>query len=544
MSEDYFGSAAATPARANSTQASGQAESKPKARPLQGAISKIFSKKGKKDSEQTLPSGHGYHRSAPGNIVIAAETTAVEDETVHHRSQSMPIHKLSPVRSSRLRSQDTMAFSHSRRLKPIELENPFHTTSPPLRRRATVPSVIMTESPTEAPPGSRTGTGTYYTISEDEGASPEHLAPEHDIGLAVTSRGDLPKRRSRSLDDQYQLAIKLDVTRHESSEIRRWGESYRGGTMITIGRDQVSTKSEEDGAPQAPQTPPAQAVGSLFASNDLEQRSLHSVSEQSASDSQSESARPSGMSLEERIGKLEFELREHQRFLKRTVTNTHRRTVIVGKGPEGVRSPDLTFQDFDEPRRPYQHASAAIPYEKSTSLASLSMPLSPPLTELRQTSDTTSKEAIRNLHVLLTHERSARKITERQLRHLQQEMQDLRSLVGTMLPPMPSRFEGYTPPLSSPAYTQAYGHARTNTVGSAATVQSNDVYLDANIGRVTSRFSCSDTGTEDAATDDEGEEVLELGMEMQTEEPGTPYEASETPYQTPMEERNRYWPVI
>jgi len=158
-----------------------------------------------------------------------------------HRAVSSPLQLDEIPPFLKLRSPNAVEFPQSARLKPLDLGNPFHKQLPPqaLKRRVTLPSLLLDDL--EA---ATLGAASQVRSIDEWPAVP--CLPQHDpsnIGIALTSAGSNPKRRSRSADDP-RVSRTLQARRDRNEEIDYWRKSYRGSLLRHSAVSGVSALSE------------------------------------------------------------------------------------------------------------------------------------------------------------------------------------------------------------------------------------------------------------------------------------------------------------
>lgn len=323
---------------------------------LRNVVRRIFGKKARSPAQvepQQLgqacsPPRHAYHRSEPPQPPPHAAGSEEHDEDhLPHRTLSAPLQITpTPVFASRLRSPYAVEFPQSARLKPLNLGNPLPASGKQLKRRKTLPSVLLAdrdaaklkkslESPVETPP-----------IPELEDA----VAPAHETARVV-SRSKRSKRRSRSAGD-----LKGDrapsVPRKRSEEIRYWRESMHGGVLRMSGFTNY-LYSELHGEQAEPtlqvESPPHKQDEDTTPTAEVRDPFTHQPARPAAINSSPRSHRPTiseadirsasnlgtemSQDLEDRVARLESGLHSFQRSLQRLTAQSNRKTVILGGIP-------------------------------------------------------------------------------------------------------------------------------------------------------------------------------------------------------------------
>lgn len=553
---------------------------------LRNAVRKIFGRRSKEvesQPPQRTPPRHGYHRSEPPILSTQVEQpeSPRQEEIIPQRTLSAPLQIIPPptFQVQRTRSPYAVEFPQSARLKPLDLGNPFSAPGSQLRRRKTLPSVLLPEgeaaalsasiSSAEAPP--------VPSIDLDRGTP----TPDLSSGLAVSSIKSA-KRRSRSASDLKGALVTQESSppRKRSEEIRYWRESFQGSVLRASGftvkgpRDEPQDEGSQDKTPTGLASNPfdARARGSSAYGTSPPQRhksgpSFSDADVRSASGIGTELSRD----LEDRVAKLEAGLHNFQRSLQRLTAERNRRTVVVDGVQQRRSSTDLnartpsmladTLMDFLPPssyQYDYQEATrpSTSPAPPRTPVRSTdsSRPAVPPLpffaqsTEafstppthpapslsqsqrsLHNDSNTTGQQppqhTFRSLYEMLSDERSARRRLELQLRGLKQEVTDLQYQVssgaGSAIQSQRSSFIPLDPVIGSSRLRELLRDTEVSPPGTAqsqagAARESTGSTAAAQTG-VVSRFSGSES---------------EPGI-VEAEELPTPYEDYRTPVEGP-----------
>lgn len=374
--------------RANVTEGGGFGDgTKARKGSIRNAVRKIFGGRRSRDSVSQLPSTtdespmaqpsrHTYHKSEP--VVLPPQPEVPEPVPVQDLVQrSLSGSQQAPPPSvSRTGSPYAVQFPNSVRLKPMDLGNPFIAGPSQLRRRKTLPSMVV----------------------EGDGASPEPQAtrdvPDLPVGFEdtrspppipkrVPSSSKQAKRRSRSADDLNNAAAgELPTSRKKSDEIRYWRESFQADVLRASGF--VSKVSERDSALERPATSSSRKsvkdwatqeqgldktqipiLASSAISREGTVKSTPPRQAQTSLSVEDPDYRPSSgggtdlsKDLEDRVARLEAGLQDFQRSLSKMTADRNRRTVILGGSISGgrsssdMRSPSLladTLADALEP---------------------------------------------------------------------------------------------------------------------------------------------------------------------------------------------------
>lgn len=269
----------------------------------------------------------------------------------------------SPSFHQRTGSPYALQFPNSVRLKPMDLGNPFMGPPGQLRRRKTLPSIIVAERDAKA-------------LAD---AVPEMLADTpHDTKFEHTRVVPVPKqtlsqikkarRKSRSADDLHSASnAKENVARKRSEEIKYWRESFQPDVLRASGftthrqptdRDDQELGREATDEHQDDRTPMPQ-VTDFSSAAASRPGTMKSSPPSRGGDIRPSSGVGTDMSkdLEDRVAKLEAGLHNFQRSLQRLAAERNRRTIIMGelapqRSSNDMRSPSMlaeTLADNLEP---------------------------------------------------------------------------------------------------------------------------------------------------------------------------------------------------
>lgn len=97
--------------------------------------------------QHATPPRHAYHRSEPHGLPTPHESLGDDQEEANHvpqRALSTPLHiDIPPVRGTKVRSPYAVEFPKSAKLKPLDMSSPFDSPGGPLRRRKTLPNILI-----------------------------------------------------------------------------------------------------------------------------------------------------------------------------------------------------------------------------------------------------------------------------------------------------------------------------------------------------------------------------------------------------------------
>lgn len=486
-------------------------------------------------------------------------------------------------------------FPKSARLKPLDLANPFYTRDHGPKRRATLPSLIMTAN--EAADISSTlrpdQDARAVDVTSDAGQRTAGTGQTLN-GPAATAeaRSRMDKRRSRSANDLKQAMVAAEPFRDRTGEIEYWRRSYASVLLSPTGRAPVyeypPADAELDTAdvpdvPDVPEVPehfikepdfvsvptplsahpplprpdavslPSTRGQSVPAKNPSPQLTVRSFSRPLTTP-----AMETSTDLESRVAKLEAHLLDFQRSLSNLALSSP--SAVAPTEPPGSshrqQTPSIFVESLQAPARGYEDAGDIVEREwgpSSQSSMNGDRPTLVPPT-LRSTA-ATSNGTFTALYNMLSEERSARRVLENQVRNLQHEVTRLQlsrgswgSYTAQSLP------QGQRPrtPAESDGGRSASRLEAYNALSSPATVVPPASFLrafDRPDARIQSRFS-GDSGEDSeygsrhrSAGVDSGRRSIPRSSVRQTPpnyeygvEPPTPYEL----YRTPAEERGAY----
>ena len=302
---------------------------------IRNAVRKLFGRRSREvepPPAQISPPRHGYHRSEP-YTVFSTQPTVVEDQEADFSSRTFsapiaPIRVLPSPAVLRTRSPYAVEFPQSARLKPLNLGNPYTAPGSQLRRRKTLPSILMPDSDAASAGPAPTSPAIPPVPEDDDG----------EIGRALSTDIKREKRRSRSAGDLKQNQPRESQTRKRSDEIRYWRESYQptvlraSGFTVPVRDEEDVFVRDEDRTPMAVGSDPfIGRTDSLPLRSSPPQRGL-GVAE---SDFASPSAMGSNLSqdIEDRVARLEAGLRSFRGELAQMTADRNRRTVLIGGVP-------------------------------------------------------------------------------------------------------------------------------------------------------------------------------------------------------------------
>lgn len=493
----------------------------------------------------------------------------------------------SPARPS---PNNTVEFPKSARLKPLDLGNPFYNREHGPKRRATLPSLIITANEaadiSNLPRQGEDVKATGASFGTGQRTVDTRQTPN---ALTVTSRMD--KRRSRSANDLKQAMVAAEF-RDRTGEIEYWRRSYASVLLSPTGKAPIyeyppaDAEFDETHVPDVPDVPEVPehfarepefvSVPTPLSAHPPLPRS-DAVSIQSARGQSVPAKNPSPeltvrsfsrplttpapdatTDLESRVAKLEAHLVDFQRSLPNLTLSSP--SAVATTEPPGSshrqKPPSIFVEPLKAPARGYEDAGDIMEREWGPSSQSSTngdrSNLAPPT--LRSTA--AANGTFTALYNMLSEERSARRTLENQVRNLQHEVTRLQLSRGSWgsysAQALPQGQRPRTPAESdggrSASRLEAY-----NALSSPATVVPPPQYLrafDRPDARIQSRFSGdsaedSEYGSRHrSALVDSGRRSIPRSSIRQTPpnyehdrvEPPTPYEN----YSTPAEERDAY----
>ncbi|KAF7187320.1 hypothetical protein HII31_11408 [Pseudocercospora fuligena] len=335
---------------------------------------------------------HTYHKSEPPVLPPQPELPEpqLEDasaQRVMSDTYAAPSHNRS-TSLSRTGSPYAVQFPNSVRLKPMDLGNPFMQGPNQLRRRKTLPSMLIEKDE---------GAAAIASSSHEPGGEPSasNIEPDREppaIPKRTPSSVKKSRRKSRSVDDlPSSIALQQGTPRKRSEEIKYWRESFQPDVLRASGF-MARPSSSRDGAQAAPgssrrsnregsttdlggdKAAISSGRGAYDASLALRDGTLKSSPPgqygQALSVHESEYRPSSGVGtemsrdLEDRVAKLEAGLHTFQRSLQKLTADRNRRTIVMGssiatrRSSGDLRTPSLladTLADALDPSFQYEY---------------------------------------------------------------------------------------------------------------------------------------------------------------------------------------------
>jgi hypothetical protein len=304
---------------------------------LRDAVKRIFSRRSKDIGISTVmrigTPRHGHHFSestaaAPHATVYQQYTRGghVPPLDTNHTSPALP----SMNSYTRVQSPSAALFPKSAKLQPMDLGNPFER--PGLRRRKTLPSVVLSDREAAA----------VASVTAAMGSIRIHLDPEGHGDEIEGSTAQSPNRRSnrlsRSTDDLRNMHLAAaDTPRSRRDEIKYWRSSIGQAAPEDEGEEHGVSRTQESNMDEL------HARGSpsvALPSNSAAEVNKNPQGHQRDSSTASDVASPGGFGpdmetskeLEDRVARLEAGLHDFQFSLKRLTADRDRHTDILSVG--------------------------------------------------------------------------------------------------------------------------------------------------------------------------------------------------------------------
>ena len=544
-----------------STIAGGRQDIKTRKGSIRNVIRRVFGRRSREAEPEPEPAakqspGHGYHRSEPTGLSSQPEMPEgnVDDSDLVQRTFSVPA---VPISSPllRMRSPYAVEFPQSARLKPINLGSPFTAPGSTLRRRKTLPSVLISEHEAAVVQAALQPQGADFALTGQTSQD----APSNEIGRAYGTTAT-EKRKSRSADDVRRAEVETSrLSRKRSEEIQFWRDSIQGGVLRASGFRVPSPAIGETEEREGDRTP-IQRTEDPFVSQG-EPSGLSPARPRPQDMSPSALGSQLSQDLEDRVARLEAGLRSFRGELSQIAADRNRRTILIGsavpstrrrRASSGGRTASMLAETLqsdiqpssyqyeysgtarpstspEPPRTPTRFAdpSAAVPampvYQRtSEEQYRTPSPPSPPTATAGNgngsSRNQTPQYTFRSLYEMLTDERSARRRLETQMRGLRDEISNLHYQVS-LQSNVQSQRSSYYAQGSSRLHALLRETEDSPPGPDAQQRGSGSVGLSAERQRVVSRFSGSES--ESGAGD------------LQDQ---TPYEV----FQTPLEEQARF----
>ncbi|KAF2185700.1 hypothetical protein K469DRAFT_575439 [Zopfia rhizophila CBS 207.26] len=481
---------------------------------LRNVFRKMFGRRSREQpQQQDTVHKHGYHRSDPGLLTQSPETPK-ENGSSGPRISDIPVRELEPINPLGQHLPFPMNVNAPAEASPPHEYLTFERPPDLNRRRATLPSVLLSNAEAQALSAAWSGSGKQGT-SWDERHDAESI-PSPQIGIALSSptpptQSVHSKRRSRSAGALRDLARGRPSTeRRRSAEIRYWRNSYQSGSVYsaatprphtaqTVGTVQTTdTLGTVSNAPEESIAESRTAAAPTVAQHDqdisqielpIEAFNFGNLKSEFSDDELQEEevvdmpVRPEQrLSIEERVKNLEDNMRTLETSVHRLSSRSNRQTIILENAPRGRRSrnrsssatSDRQFshhsskssnktlsvkQDLSEPPSPILAPLSAVeevqtPNERPQTVVALG-PLEIPRPATAQLND--PAEQFTAIYATLNHERAARKALEKQVISLQHEVSDLHALVSKFISTSPSY------PTPSPDAVTATNEERLST---------------------------------------------------------------------------------
>ncbi|KAF2817748.1 uncharacterized protein BDZ99DRAFT_23707 [Mytilinidion resinicola] len=380
---------------------------------LKSVFRKMFGRRGKDEVKRESVARHGYHRSDPGVLSAVQNRSKENANAIRARSKSslsvrdqrisdLPVRELKPLNPLGAHLPFPMNVNAPEESSPshdyLTFEHPIRH-----RRRATLPSVVLSNSEIAALSAIWSATGARVKPSEDRALDEGIPSPE--IGIALSSPTHA-KRRSRSAGALRELSTRQDsIPRRRSAEIRYWRTSGMDGSVSvystatprpTTGDDTTHTGNpaveEIEKGPSLSLPPETNLPGAALVDHHNETLNdpfnlsdpvpfevnfgafKSSFSESQGEDEEKdmtvESPAPSlaPLKLEDRVQRLESGMLVLEQSLHRLTGRSHRQTIILENAPKGRRANSAsTVRDDADSRPPSMKSLKSKPQSRKSS---------------------------------------------------------------------------------------------------------------------------------------------------------------------------------
>jgi hypothetical protein len=447
---------------------------------IRDVVRKIFGRSRSKRVATPNQQRHAYHRSEPHGLPPPRDSFNDVQEDAHrapHRILSTPLTiAIPPVLGTKVRSPYAVEFPNSARLKPLDISSPFEVPGAAVRRRKTLPTLLVSGQDAAAiEPVSKRADVPPIPAK----LSAEQLRPTtSEIGLALSETKE-SKRRSRSAGGMStrDSGVADEPARKRSAEIRFWRESYQGNVLRASGftvpcsvpppdeherDDKWQAMQDQSQEPFTPPTELSESPGDPRVNSQSRQDTVGTLDGSTQLNFRSTSGL-SSRDLEERVTQLEANVQYFQRSLHKMQAERNRRTVIVGDYPsperrKSHRTPSMLADDLHTPTN---YLEKNVPQEPETLRPATASPLPrspiaqyppvpplpgqsnefPPDSPTRDTRPSNARKpsnliisnptvTFKSLYQMLADERSARRRLETQMRTLHTDIQDLQQQVS------------------------------------------------------------------------------------------------------------------
>jgi hypothetical protein len=396
---------------------------------LRGALSKLFGRKKKTNSQQDAASSNGKSTPGSGTQHQSIQAPASPDQK---RSVSLPVSQYDrALRSHSVGPEDVLAIESARNSLNVDLSLS--------KRKTEIGHLIHARRATDS---GWVGLSPRPASSQGRGSRLErHSSDPDDIGRAITCDATIAKRRrSRSLSGLPDLEEDHDDPRRRSDEIRYWRESYDpnfGAPLLLIppSRDGTTVASpiEVPGTPPDEQaTTPLQpfSFGSAVTMNEFAGMKITQAA-----------------SMDTRIGYLETRMRRTENVVaqlcnavpdfKPQIDARDQVDVANNTAASDSRPPTQPGPRYSDASRTLfgdgtyngsvPHSSMlppAMPFHRPMSIATIRGATSMPTIPRDSTIPFTMDHYVKLIEIVET-ERSARQVLETQVKMLNQEVSRL-----------------------------------------------------------------------------------------------------------------------
>ncbi|OCK84973.1 hypothetical protein K432DRAFT_400631 [Lepidopterella palustris CBS 459.81] len=329
---------------------------------LRNVFRKMFGRRSKDAIKRDSAQRHGYHRSDPGVLTSVPEKPGEKAGSssfspADKRISNIPVRELELLNPLGSHLPFPMNVNAPQELSPPHDYLTFD--SPPMiqRRRATLPSIVLSGAEVAALSAVWSGSGARVLSWEEQGQA---NIPSPEIGVALSS--PTHKRRSRSAGALRDLSKNHDeIPRRRSAEIRYWRTSGMDRSASVYSTHTPLPQSEENVPGEIRDEPEAVTVGFLdepgaiptvdLVDSKMTDDAVHSPQpiqalyfgaltnefselHENAVEADVEASLP----LEERVKRLENGMQALESSLHRLTGRSHRQTIILENAPKGRRS--------------------------------------------------------------------------------------------------------------------------------------------------------------------------------------------------------------
>ncbi|KAF2122615.1 hypothetical protein BDV96DRAFT_639192 [Lophiotrema nucula] len=409
---------------------------------LRNVFRKMFGRRSRErpqeEEEEDTVHRHGYHRSDPGMLRQSQQSTVPERANTtagRPRISDLPVRELQPINPLGQHLPFPMNVNAPQEASPPHEYLTFEVPDQLGRRRATLPSVLLTHNEASAISAAWGGKSSMSFDERQEIESPTIPSPQ--IGMAISSptgaQSIASKRRSRSagaLRDwaKASAAGRPSAERRRSEEIRYWRHSGLSGSLYSsntprprtaqtvetvrsiderpVGARKEVEISESRDIPEASVAQHDQDLSQIqlpveafnfgnlkseFSDDEHHSTPAHEV-EPIAQESEVPTKSPKRttskrLSIEDRVQYLEDNVRALEGSVRRFSGRSNRQTIILENAPKGRRSSRNRSSSATSDRQSSHHSSKSSNQTLSIRQSEPSDPPSPTLAPLSAVSE-------------------------------------------------------------------------------------------------------------------------------------------------------------